>query len=243
MIAHSTNLERTFLVGKLPITLRTSTRRTKGLEVTTDGQIIVRAPLGTSNTEAAALVRRRREWTYRQLHRANQHRPERPAKELVNGEVFTIQGVPHHLRLVDHDSQEHPIVQHRHTPAGPRLHIHRSLAAHPEQARNALIRWYAERAQDWLNAYGPGIVQYRGKTDLGLRVSTRLANALVAYKPARNSSSPGPPPSWPAATSTGSSRMPSAWQSPATSTSSAGRTAASGSATSAPQTRWAEAHS
>lgn len=55
--------------------------------------------------------------------------------------------------------------------------------AEPDQARKALIRWYAERAQDWLNANGPEIIQYKGKTDLALRASTRLRNALVAYRP------------------------------------------------------------
>ncbi|MDX3749657.1 hypothetical protein [Streptomyces sp. AK08-02] len=54
---------------------------------------------------------------------------------------------------------------------------------HPDQARKALIRWYAERTQDWLNMNGPEIIQYKGKPDFGLRASTRLTNALVAYKP------------------------------------------------------------
>ncbi|WP_405999373.1 hypothetical protein [Streptomyces sp. NBC_00829] len=48
---------------------------------------------------------------------------------------------------------------------------------------DAYFIWHAEHAQDWLNANGPEILQNNGKPDLVLRASTRLTNALVAYKP------------------------------------------------------------
>ncbi|MBC9717782.1 DUF45 domain-containing protein [Streptomyces sp. TRM66268-LWL] len=175
--------ERTFLVGKLPVTLRTSPRRTKDLSITADGRVLVRAPHGTSNTEAAALVRRRREWIYRQLHRRQGRRLDRPAKQFDDGEEFQVHGVPHRLRLTDVHAQDDLVEQYRSSETEAWLHLRSDAAAHPNRARNALIHWYARRTQSWLDLHRAEFARNRHHLALGLRVTAKLSSSLVAYRP------------------------------------------------------------
>ncbi|MEU3783368.1 YgjP-like metallopeptidase domain-containing protein [Streptomyces sp900129855] len=183
MTAHITRNERTFKVGKLDVVLRTSTRRTKDVGITTDGQVAVRAPHGTSTMEAANLVRRRREWIYRQLLRLQQNQPTPVTKTLVEGEEFTVFGTLHRLHLATMTDDDQPASVHRHPETGPHLHLDRRLADHPEHARNTLIHWYAQQAQNWLDQNGEQLVPKTEEAKPRLRASVRLSIALIAHRP------------------------------------------------------------
>lgn len=182
MIAHIPRTERTFKVGKLDVVLRTSTRRTKDVGITTDGQIVVRAPHGTSTMEAAHLVRRRREWIYRQLLRLQQNQPTPVTKTLFEGEEFTVFGTPHRLHLATITDDEQPVTIHQ-PETGPELHLDRRLADRPDQALNTLIHWYAQQAQNWLDQNGGQLVPKMEETKPRLRASVRLSTALIAHRP------------------------------------------------------------
>lgn len=183
MTAPTTRNQRTFKVGKFDVTLRTSSRRTKDVGVTTDGQIVVRAPHGTTTMEAAHLVRRRRESIYRQLLRLEHNRPQPVTKALVQGEEFHVFGTPHLLHLADTTDDDPAVTAHHHPETGPHLHLDRRLANRPDHARNALIHWYAQQAQNWLDQNGEQVALNLDESRTRLRASVRLSTALIAHRP------------------------------------------------------------
>ncbi|MDQ8707839.1 DUF45 domain-containing protein [Streptomyces sp. LHD-70] len=181
--AHVSRTERTFKVGKLDVLLRTSTRRTKDVGITARGQVVVRAPHGTTTMEAANLVRRRREWIYLQLLRLERSRAAPITKVLAEGEEFHVFGTPHRLHLADITDAEQPVTTHHDPETGPRLHLDRRLANRPDHARHTLIHWYAQQAQNWLDENGGQLVWNPGKNTTRLRASVRLSTALIAHRP------------------------------------------------------------
>ncbi|MEU3742938.1 YgjP-like metallopeptidase domain-containing protein [Streptomyces sp. NPDC032198] len=118
--------DRTIRVGNTDITVRTSNRTTLTVTVTRGGNIIVRGPDTTTDTDAATLVERRRSWIYRQLSHLAETAPDNPQRELIRGAGFDVLGRPHRLRIVLDDDQDEPLVQHRNTPTGGWLHMRRS---------------------------------------------------------------------------------------------------------------------
>lgn len=175
--------ERLIKVGEFDVLLRTSTRRTKDIGITVDGQVVVRAPHGTTPMDAAALVRRRREWIYRQLHRLKRARTTPVTKTLTEGEEFLVLGTPHQLDLAHITDDTPPVTTHHHPTNGPLLQLDHRLAGRPTHARNALIHWYAQQAQNWLNENGEHITLNQDKARTRLRASVRLSTALVAHRP------------------------------------------------------------
>ncbi|MET9964820.1 YgjP-like metallopeptidase domain-containing protein [Streptomyces sp. NPDC006356] len=175
--------ERLIKVGEFDVLLRTSTRRTKDIGITANGQVVVRAPHGTTPMDAAALVRRRREWIYRQLHRLERTKAAPVTKALAEGEEFPVLGTPHRLHLVDITDDDPPVTCHHHPTEGPLLQLDQRLISRPTHARNALIHWYAQQAQDWLDQNGEHITLKQDKAKTRLRSSVRLSTALIAHRP------------------------------------------------------------
>lgn len=182
MTPKATNIERTITVGKLTAILRTTHRRTLSLGITDAGAILVSAPHGTRDETAIQLIKHRREWIYRQLKHHHETRPVRPTKNLVDGEPFPLFGTPNRLLLGDPRSQGPDIAQYSSPRSGPWLLVRRELAADPVRARQALINWYAQQGQKWLDTRGAEIIQYTHVTNVRLRASNRTTT-LTTYHP------------------------------------------------------------
>ncbi|WP_372407356.1 YgjP-like metallopeptidase domain-containing protein [Streptomyces luteireticuli] len=185
MIAHTPTIERTIQVGDMAVTLRTGNRRTRALSVTSAGAIVVHAPHGTSNATAIDLVKRRREWIYRQIAQRTYDRANHPVKELVNGETFLLLGTTYLLHLAPPGPHPEPTVQHHASDDGPRLRISNTLARNPVKARRELIAWYANQAQEWLDSTGRQNVQLGIRQCPTLRASSRATTRWATYRPGR----------------------------------------------------------
>uniref|UniRef100_A0AAU2V7B2 M48 family metallopeptidase n=1 Tax=Streptomyces sp. NBC_00003 TaxID=2903608 RepID=A0AAU2V7B2_9ACTN len=182
MTTQTTNNERTITVGKLTAILRTTNRRTLSLGITDAGTVLVTAPHGTQDETAVQLIKQRRDWIYRQLKHHHETRPVRPTRNLIDGEPFLLFGTPHRLRLSDPRGQGPDITPYSSPRSGPWLLVRRELAADPARARQALINWYAQQGQKWLDTYGVEIIRYTHVTNVRLRTSTRTTT-LTTYHP------------------------------------------------------------
>jgi hypothetical protein len=79
--------------------LRTE-RKTLSISVFPDGFIEVRAPLGASDEEISARVRRRRRWIARQHEFFAQFKPRTPERQYVSGETHLYLGRQYRLKVL-----------------------------------------------------------------------------------------------------------------------------------------------
>ena len=78
-----------------------SGRKTIAVEVTTEGEVLVRAPLRLARREVAAFVDRHRGWIARKLAQAEAQRERQSPRQFVQGESFPFLGEMIRLRLVE----------------------------------------------------------------------------------------------------------------------------------------------
>ncbi|MBK3575938.1 DUF45 domain-containing protein [Streptomyces sp. MBT65] len=177
--------DRTIRVGTIDVTVRTSNRTTLTVTVTRGGSIIVRGPHSTTDTDAAALVERRRSWIYRQLSRLAETTPDNPRRELIRGAGFDVLGRPHRLHIVPDDDQDEPLIQYRSTPTGGWLHIRRSTTLKLDEARRNIINFYAETGGEWLKLNYPQITRYTPNSSIPVTFSTRMRTTWTHNHPTR----------------------------------------------------------
>lgn len=177
--------DRTIRVGNIDVTVRTSNRTTLTVTVTRGGNIIVRGPGTTTDTDATALVERRRSWIYRQLSHLAETAPDNPQRELIRGAGFDILGRPHRLRIVPDDDQDEPLIQHRSTPTGAWLHMRRSTTLNLVEARRTIINFYAETGFEWLKLNQPLIARYTPNSSVPVTFSTRMRTTWTHNHPTR----------------------------------------------------------
>lgn len=130
-------------MGDLLVTVRESARRkTVGLGIERDGQLLLLAPAGTSEERLAELVNGRRDWLYaKQAEKAPLAQAPRE-REYVNGEGFWYAGRKYRLKL---------------TPAragAPDLALQAGRFAlredRREEGRAVFVAWYRQHLQPWL---------------------------------------------------------------------------------------------
>ena len=133
----------TLQVDNLTLRIRRSQRRrTMGLTVDRDGELILAAPLSTDEGTLSAFVREKRFWIYKKLaEKAELHRPV-PHKEFIDGEGFLYLGRSYRLKLVD--AQDAPLKL-----LNGRFCLCRD---HSPDPRTTFINWYSERGQQWLTS-------------------------------------------------------------------------------------------
>ncbi|MGW2719890.1 YgjP-like metallopeptidase domain-containing protein [Streptomyces sp. NPDC001492] len=163
--------DRTIRVGTIDVTVRTSNRTTLTVTVTQSGNIIVRGPHSTTDTDAATLVERRRSWIYRQLSRLTETTPDNPRRELIRGAGFDALGRPHRLHIAPDDDQDEPLIQYRSTPTDGWLHIRRSTTLKPDEAIRTIIKFYAETGHEWLKLNYPQIARYTLNSSMPVTVT------------------------------------------------------------------------
>ena len=129
-------------VGDLRFEVRRSPRR-KSVQITVDrsGELILSAPDGCPSPTMAAFVREKRFWIYTKLAEKEALRAETTPKRYVSGEGFPYLGRSHRLLLVK--VQDVPVkLEHG------RFKITSDAA---EAGREHMVRWYTERANNWLS--------------------------------------------------------------------------------------------
>lgn len=132
-----------FHVDELDFELRTSERRkTVGITVDRNGELVLAAPKGVAKDTLRGFVRAKRFWIYKKLAEKAQLQRPVPRKEFVDGEGFLYLGRSYRLKLVDNQAEPLKLI------AG-RFRLRRDLAA---EGRSHFIRWYTERGQEWLAA-------------------------------------------------------------------------------------------
>lgn len=170
----------TLTVDDLQFEIRWSgQRRTVGLTVDRDGELVISAPTGCATDVLESFVREKRFWLYTKLaeKEALQEEAVRP-RQFVSGEGFPYLGRSYRLRLVE--EQDVPLKLER-----GRFLLRRSHAA---EGRATLISWYAARARPWLEHRVPRFVSRVGASpssidvrDLGFRWGSCGRNGTVSF--------------------------------------------------------------
>lgn len=110
------------------------------ITVERSGELILSAPPDVSKTKLRAFVMEKRFWIYTKLAEKERLQRKVPRKEYVDGEGFLYLGRSHRLKLVD--VQDVPLKL-----AAGRFVLRRDEVV---RAREHFIRWYSERARQWL---------------------------------------------------------------------------------------------
>jgi predicted metal-dependent hydrolase len=157
-------------VGDLDFAIRQSEhRRTVGITVDRDGSLLLHAPAGTDPGKLASWAWSKRGWIFRKLADKHLLLAAVPAKEFVTGEGFDYLGRHYRLQLTS-EPPESAVKLER-----GRFTMPRALAE-SGQGKDAMGRWYRQRALAWLPrrirpwaqrmAVQPGDLEVR---DLGYR--------------------------------------------------------------------------
>lgn len=94
-------MNETLEIGGLAFEVRRSDRRrTLGLTVDRDGDLVMHAPLGASAEELAAWAGTKLLWVHRKLALKEESTPKASAPEYVTGETFSFLGRRYRLVLV-----------------------------------------------------------------------------------------------------------------------------------------------
>ncbi len=127
----------------LTFEIRWSTRRkTVGVTVDRDGQLILHAPTDLPTSEIEMVARDKQMWVYTTLARKEALQHPHRSRDYLPGEGFYYLGRSHRLRLIDDTSATAPL----------RLHQGWFELQHSRRpdARRLFISWYRVRAQAFL---------------------------------------------------------------------------------------------
>jgi predicted metal-dependent hydrolase len=141
-VEHTAPVNETLVVDDLTFEIhRSDRRRTLGLTVERDGQLVISAPIACRSDVLEGFVREKRFWLYTKLAKKEALLEEavRP-RQFVSGESFPYLGRSYRLLLVD--EQDVPLKLER-----GRFVLRRSDAV---EGRAAFIGWYGARARPWL---------------------------------------------------------------------------------------------
>jgi predicted metal-dependent hydrolase len=131
----------TLTVDDLQFVVRWSDqRRTVGLTVDREGELVISAPTGCDTGVLEAFVREKRFWLYTKLAEKEALKEEVRPRQFVGGEGFPYLGRSYRLQLVD--DQDVPLkLEHG------RFHLCRNAATN---GRSVFIHWFTERGKQWL---------------------------------------------------------------------------------------------
>ncbi|MFE2149021.1 YgjP-like metallopeptidase domain-containing protein [Streptomyces lavendulae] len=175
---------RTVSHGGVTITIKTSDRTTTDLTVTPREGIVVRGPHTLTDDQARALVTRRKHWVYRELNKLCEQAPTNPTKTLLDGEIFTILGTPHTLRLTDRRPEPHAAyVAHNDPECGRVIDLEQAAAANLDIARRTLIKMHADTANKWLKENGARITRLTTNPDIRITASPRSRTTWIIRRP------------------------------------------------------------
>lgn len=135
-------------------------RKTLGLTVDREGELLISAPRGCDVSLLESFVREKRFWLYTKLAEKNALREESGKKQFVTGEGFPYLGRSYRLLLVK--EQE----------AALRLERGRFMLRTQDAGRGraTFVDWYIAHAQPWLTRRVNGIALRMGVSPSGVRV-------------------------------------------------------------------------
>lgn len=134
----------TLTFGDLSFQLRHSTkRRTIGITVERDGQLILATPPEVPIETLEKVVNDKRLWIYSKLIEKESLNPPTVAKEYISGEGFYYLGRSYRLKLVDGVKGQPTLRLYQ-----SRFELQREAQA---QGREAFIRWYCDRLRSILD--------------------------------------------------------------------------------------------
>ena len=116
-------------------------RRTIGITVKRDGELVLAAPSRTSARRLETVVREKLPWVRRKLAEFEALGPPPEPRQVVAGELFPYLGREYRLELADWPPQ--PVVV-----SGDRLLVDRALDG---DARAAVVTWYQGRARAYID--------------------------------------------------------------------------------------------
>jgi len=153
----------TLTFGDLSFELRHSTkRRTVGISIERDGQLILAAPPEVPIETLEKIVADKRLWIYDKLIKKESLNPPTPSKEYVSGEGFYYLGRSYRLTLVDA------------VPKQPKLRLYQSrFFLHRDaqtQAREIFIAWYRDRLRPILDIQITALVKQIGASPRSVQV-------------------------------------------------------------------------
>jgi len=141
----------TLTFGDLSFKLRPSAkRRTIGITVERDGQLILSTPPQVPIETLEKVVNEKRLWIHSKLIEKESFNPPTPAKEYVSGEGFYYLGRSYSLKLVDGVEGKPPLRLYQ-----SRFELQREALA---QGREAFIRWYCDRLSSILDTQIAAVV-------------------------------------------------------------------------------------
>ena len=83
----------------LPLSIKRSERKTFGLTVKPDQEVIVRVPVTAGDEAIDRFLDRKENWIYRQLIHFEQFQPKSPERRYISGETHYYLGKPYRLRI------------------------------------------------------------------------------------------------------------------------------------------------
>jgi hypothetical protein len=136
----------TLIIDDLRFSVRRSTRRrTIGITVRRDGELVVAAPARASERRLEAVVREKLPWVRRKLAEFAALGPPPTPREAVVGELFPFLGRDYRLTLADAPAQ--PVALGEVAPGEGTLEVDRALDG---EARAAVLAWYQARATEYV---------------------------------------------------------------------------------------------
>jgi predicted metal-dependent hydrolase len=116
-------------------------RRTVGITVKRDGELILAAPARTSTRRLETVVREKLPWVRRKLAEFEALGPPPEPRQVVAGELFPYLGREYRLELADRPPQAVTI-------SGDVLEVDRALDG---DARTKVVAWYEARAREYID--------------------------------------------------------------------------------------------
>jgi len=153
----------TITLGDLSFELRHSAkRRTIGITVERDGQLILASPPEVPMETLEKVVRDKRLWIYSKLLKKESLNPPTAVKEYVSGEGFYYLGRSYRLKLVDGGKGQPPLRLYQ-----SRFELQRDAQA---RGREEFIRWYCDRLCPILNTQISALVKRVGASPCSVQV-------------------------------------------------------------------------
>jgi predicted metal-dependent hydrolase len=153
----------TITFGDLSFELRHSAkRRTIGITVERDGQLILVSPPEVPMETLEKVVRDKRLWIYSKLLKKESLNPPTAVKEYVSGEGFFYLGRSYRLKLVDGVNRQPPLRLYQ-----SRFELQREAQA---RGREEFIRWYGGRLRPILGTQIAALVNRVGASPRSVQV-------------------------------------------------------------------------
>lgn len=133
-----------------------ASRRTLAIEVHPDSRVLVRAPVGCSETLIAERVQKRAGWISRQLAEFDRYRPRTPTRQYINGESHLYLGRQYRLKLASGEASSVKLTR-------SQLLVTLPGAPEPDRIKALLHRWYLDRARAvFTDALDASLLHFRG---------------------------------------------------------------------------------